>query len=82
MAYLRRSGVLLIALQFAMESTAGARAQETDQTIQSVVQSVRDSVQYRIRENERRTAALTAPPSDCLACARKVGSGKNRRDRH
>ena len=46
--YLRWSGVLLVMLQFAVAGAAGARAQETNQMVQSVVQNVRDSVQYRM----------------------------------
>ena len=79
--YLRWSGVLLVMLQFAVAGAAGARAQETNQMVQSVVQNVRDSVQYRIREDERRTAALTAPQPDCLTCTREAETGKNKRDR-
>ena len=76
---LRLFSLLLLGLQIALAGAGDASGQETaNPMVHSIVQSVRDDVQRRIKNRESRTADLTIAKSDCPSCVKKPG----RRKRH
>ena len=67
----------MLGLQIVLADAGGAFGQDANPMVQSIVQSVRDDVQRRIRERGA-TAELTAHKPVCASCAR-IGKRKHRR---